>query len=260
MRIVLTSIEQNNQTVFLEFGKVLQGRPGLSSYDLWLQDGNTGSLADYYRFLQQPAIDAANVLFSPDMYNITTQKPLPQGSYYSFTDAGSDFFIPNHVPVTLRKDGIMVVAKLSETEWMACQFRGDASTSFTDKSAWTKIFPLTEADVAHLLVLPLRMEVDTQGDSFLAWGETMTAICRVYRGFEDVTDHVATWSVVRSTGNEVDDAAWLLKSKVLNFSGTLDLSYSLSDNDLSTDSSVSTLFLFNAIMSDGFIAQYELII
>lgn len=260
MRIVLTSIEQNNQTVFLEFGKVLQGRPGLSSYDLWLQDGNTGSLADYYRFLQQPAIDAANVLFSPDMYNITTQKPLPQGSYYSFTDAGSDFFIPNHVPVTLRKDGIMVVAKTSETEWIACQFRGDAATDFTKKSAWSKIFPITEADVAHLLVLPLRMEIDTQGDSFLAWGETMDITCRVFRGFEDVTDHVATWKVVRNTGNEVEDTAWLLKSKVLNFSGTLRISHSLAENDLAADGSISTLFLFNATMDDGFMAQYELII
>jgi hypothetical protein len=104
------------------------------------------------------------------------------------------------------------------------------------------------------------MEIDTQGDSFLAWGETMDITCRVFRGFEDVTDHVATWSVVRSTSNEVDDAAWLLKSKVLNFSGTLRISHSLAENDLAADGSISTLFLFNAIMSDGFIAQYELII
>lgn len=259
MKIILVSLA-NHEALFLEFGKILRGDAGLNAYELWLQDGNSGSLADYLRFLQQPAIDAASVLFSPDMYNITSQKPLSVGSYYSFTDPESDYFIPNHIPATLRKDGIMVVAKTSETVWIACQFKGDASVSFTDKNAWTKVFPITEADVAHLLVLPLRMEIDTQGDSFLAWGETMSVTCRVLRGFEDVTDHVATWRVVRNTSNETEDTAWLLKSKVLNFSGTLILSHSLAENDLATDGSTSSLFLFNATMDDGFMAQYELTI
>ena len=36
---------------------VLVGLPGMSAYELWLADGHTGSIEDYYEFLRQPATD-----------------------------------------------------------------------------------------------------------------------------------------------------------------------------------------------------------
>lgn len=38
---------------------ILVGKPGLSAYDLWLSDGHTGTMADYMKWLQQPASDVA---------------------------------------------------------------------------------------------------------------------------------------------------------------------------------------------------------
>ena len=36
---------------------ILVGLPGMSAYELWLADGHTGSIEDYYEFLRQPATD-----------------------------------------------------------------------------------------------------------------------------------------------------------------------------------------------------------
>lgn len=38
---------------------VLVGLPGMSAYDLWLLDGNKGTLEDYYAWLRKPASDFA---------------------------------------------------------------------------------------------------------------------------------------------------------------------------------------------------------
>lgn len=36
---------------------ILVGRPGMSAYELWLADGHTGTVEDYYEFLRKPASD-----------------------------------------------------------------------------------------------------------------------------------------------------------------------------------------------------------
>lgn len=97
-----------------------------------------------------------------------------------------------------------------------------------------------------------RMEIDTEGDTFLAYGETKTITCRVFRGWEEVTDKVTKWTVIRDSGDAVEDASWALKPKVTNFDGTIDISYTPAENDLGNNSFVvSTLFTFVAEISDS---------
>ena len=98
--------------------------------------------------------------------------------------------------------------------------------------------------------LPLRMEIDTNGDSFLAYGETMTVTCRVWKGYEDKTEEVSLWRIVRDSGDAAADAAWLNKAKVQEFDGTIIISFTAQDNDLSTAPGVlSTLFTVTAYIS-----------
>lgn len=99
---------------------------------------------------------------------------------------------------------------------------------------------------------PLYMTLDYENDNFLAYGETKRIDCRVFRGWEDVTDRVVGWTVTRDTGSPQDDAAWLLKPKVKNFSGSIDICFTDTENDLGTNDYVmSTLFTFKAIIGSG---------
>lgn len=95
--------------------------------------------------------------------------------------------------------------------------------------------------------LPLRMEIGTQGDTTMAWGETLQVVCAVFRGWEELTGEVTGWSVTRDSGDAADDAAWQLKDKAKNFDGSLGISYKQGDNDLGNNTlSPSTLFTFTA--------------
>lgn len=97
-----------------------------------------------------------------------------------------------------------------------------------------------------------RMEIDTEGDTFLAYGETKMITCRVYRGWQEVTDKVTKWTVTRDTGDTIEDASWALKPKVQNFNGTLEICFTPTENDLGSNSLVlSTLFTFVAEISDS---------
>lgn len=49
-------VDFENFMVSLE-SNILVGIPGMSAYDLWLLDGNTGTLEDYYAWLRKPASD-----------------------------------------------------------------------------------------------------------------------------------------------------------------------------------------------------------
>ena len=55
---------------------------------------------------------------------------------------------------------------------------------------------------------PARIEIDTQGDNFLAFGETMDITCRVFKGWSDITDTVTKWRITRDSGDTADDEAW----------------------------------------------------
>lgn len=97
-----------------------------------------------------------------------------------------------------------------------------------------------------------RMEIETGGDNFMAFGETKIVKCRVYRGWEEVTDKVAKWTVTRDTGDAIEDASWTLKPKVQNFSGTLEICFTATENDLGNNTlALSTLFTFVAELPDS---------
>lgn len=108
--------------------------------------------------------------------------------------------------------------------------------------------------------LPYRMEIDVQGYTELAYGETMQATCTVFQGFDDKTGEVSKWSVVRDSADQAEDRAWLLKDKVKNFNGTLEIAYTDEENDLGNLNCLSTLFKFKAEFEDGTSSQYTLII
>ena len=98
----------------------------------------------------------------------------------------------------------------------------------------------------------LRMEIDTGGDGFLGYGETMTATCHVMRGWRDVTEEVTEWNVERDTGNAGDDEAWALKDKAKNFAGTLEIAFTPAENDLGeTTGGAPTIFTFTATTGEG---------
>ena len=96
--------------------------------------------------------------------------------------------------------------------------------------------------------LPLRLEILDSGDGFLAWGETPHLSCRVWKGnFVEVTNEVTAWSISRDSGVPIEDAAWLLKEKVRNFDGEIDISFTASENDLGeTTTQQGTTFTITA--------------
>lgn len=110
--------------------------------------------------------------------------------------------------------------------------------------------------------LPLRLELDTEGDPFLAWGESLHLTCRLWRGYyEDITDQVVSWSITRDSGDATDDAAWALKQKVKDFAGTIDICFTETENDLGGNSNtVSTLFTIKASLQseDAAVANIEI--
>lgn len=97
-----------------------------------------------------------------------------------------------------------------------------------------------------------RMEIETDGDYFLAYGECLNVSCKVFRGWQDITSQVNKWTVIRDSGDPIEDASWSLKPKVQNFNGTLEICFTPSENDLGSNSlSLSTLFTFKADFSDS---------
>ena len=110
--------------------------------------------------------------------------------------------------------------------------------------------------------LPLRMEIDTQGDSFLAWGGALHVSCRVWKGlYEDVTDQVETWTITRDSGDAVDDEAWRLSAKVQAFHGTIDICFREGENDLGGNTeTISTLFTIRAELPSGDVGTAQITI
>lgn len=112
----------------------------------------------------------------------------------------------------------------------------------------------------QMTVYPMRIEIDTEGDNFMAYGETKHISCSVFRGWEDVTDKVTSWSITRDSGDPANDAAWGLKQKVKDFAGEIDISFTAEENDLSTNERViSTLFTIRATIDENNEAEAQLI-
>jgi hypothetical protein len=96
---------------------------------------------------------------------------------------------------------------------------------------------------------PLRLELNTNGDNFMAWGETLQLTSRAYRGWKDYTDEVTAWKIERDSGDAVSDAAWALRDKAKNFDGTYQFYY----GDTTADGTESDLPLNDMTLSVLFI-------
>ncbi len=94
---------------------------------------------------------------------------------------------------------------------------------------------------------PLRMEIENPGGGILASGESTVINCRVLKGFDYVADDDLTWEILRDTGDADADAVWTQKQKVKDFAGSITLSHTSTDDDLSANPLVKgTLFTFIA--------------
>ncbi len=113
--------------------------------------------------------------------------------------------------------------------------------------------------IEQFKLLPYRMEIDTEGEEFLAYGESVDVTCTVWKGWDDVTSKVVKWKVERDTGVPAEDAAWALTDKAKNFAGSITIEHGKTYSDLAS-SGISTLFTMTAYMTDGSEAGYTLAI
>lgn len=97
-----------------------------------------------------------------------------------------------------------------------------------------------------------RMEIDTGGDTFLAYGESKTIVCTVYRGWEELTSQVTSWTITRDSGDSLADASWNADTKAQTFAGTITLTLNATEDDINVNSGVpSTLFTITADLPTG---------
>ena len=92
----------------------------------------------------------------------------------------------------------------------------------------------------------------------ISLGETHKVTCRGFLGDKDITASLTQWKVTRSTGDSVEDKAWLSRDKVRNFMGVIDLTWVL-DVSLSDMGNGNTAkFEFSAKMASGEILSESL--
>lgn len=90
---------------------------------------------------------------------------------------------------------------------------------------------------AQNAILDATLSITQSTGEWIDKGETNHVECSVIRGFEDITDQVTSWNIVRDSGDAVNDAAWQNKDKVKNFDGTIDIAWTDDDNDIGDSNS-----------------------
>lgn len=90
---------------------------------------------------------------------------------------------------------------------------------------------------AQNAILDATLNITQSTGEWIDKGETNHVVCSVIRGFENITDQVTSWSIVRDSGDAVNDAAWQNKDKVKNFDGTIDIAWTDEDDDIGDSNS-----------------------
>ena len=90
---------------------------------------------------------------------------------------------------------------------------------------------------AQNAILDATLNITQSTGEWIDKGETNHVECSVIRGFEDITDQVTSWNIVRDSGDAVNDAAWQNKDKVNNFDGTIDIAWTDDDDDIGDSNS-----------------------
>ena len=89
-------------------------------------------------------------------------------------------------------------------------------------------------------------------------GETHKVTCRGFLGDKDITDSLTQWKVTRSTGDSLEDKAWLARDKVRNFMGVIDLTWVLDVSVSDMGNGDTAKFEFSAKMASGEILSESL--
>lgn len=90
---------------------------------------------------------------------------------------------------------------------------------------------------AQNAILDATLNITQSTGEWIDKGETNHVECSVIRGFEDITEQVTSWNIVRDSGDAVNDAAWQNKDKVKNFDGTIDIAWTDDDDDIGDSNS-----------------------
>ena len=90
---------------------------------------------------------------------------------------------------------------------------------------------------AQNAILDATLNITQSTGEWIDKGETNHVVCSVIRGFEDITDQVTSWNIVRDSGDAVNDAAWQNKDKVKNFDGTIDIAWTDDEDDIGDSNS-----------------------
>ena len=85
---------------------------------------------------------------------------------------------------------------------------------------------------AQNAILDATLNITQSTGEWIDKGETNHVECSVIRGFENITDQVTSWNIVRDSGDAVNDAAWQNKDKVKNFDGTIDIAWTDDEDDI----------------------------
>ena len=97
---------------------------------------------------------------------------------------------------------------------------------------------------AQNAILDATLSISQSTGEWIDKGEINHVVCSVIRGFEDITDQVTSWNIVRDSGDAVNDAAWQNKDKVKNFDGTIDIAWTDDEDDIGD--STSCIFTITA--------------
>lgn len=92
----------------------------------------------------------------------------------------------------------------------------------------------------------------------ISLGETHKVTCRGFLGDKDITASLTQWRVTRSTGDSVEDKAWLARDKVRNFMGVIDLTWVLDVSVSDMGNGNTAKFEFSAKMASGEILSESL--
>ena len=92
----------------------------------------------------------------------------------------------------------------------------------------------------------------------ISLGETHKVTCRGFLGDKDITASLTQWKVTRSTGDSVEDKAWLARDKVRNFMGVIDLTWVMDVSVSDMGNGDTAKFEFSAKMASGEILSESL--
>lgn len=92
----------------------------------------------------------------------------------------------------------------------------------------------------------------------ISLGETHKVTCRGFLGDKDITASLTQWRVTRSTGDSLEDKAWLARDKVRNFMGVIDLTWVLDVSLSDMGNGDTAKFEFSAKMASGEILSESL--